>query len=64
MTEEGKEILSIYKEEFENYKNFLDLNYWFDDVKFNKSKNKLESSKLQTEVSIISTIIPIIPPYF
>ena len=30
MTEEGKEILSIYKEEFENYKNFLDLNYWFD----------------------------------
>ena len=57
MTEEGKEILSIYKEEFENYKNFLDLNYWFDDVKFNKSKNKLESSKLQTEVSIISTII-------
>ena len=57
MTEEGKEILSIYKEEFENYKNFIDLNYWFDDVKFNKSKNKLESSKLQTEVSIISTII-------
>lgn len=56
MTEEGKIILSMYKEEFENYKNFLDLNYWFDDVKYNKTKNKLESSKLQTEVSIISTI--------
>jgi hypothetical protein len=57
MNEDSKILLSIYKEEFENYKNFIDSNYWHDNVKINLKNGKRESSKLTTEVSIIDTII-------
>lgn len=57
MKEETKILLEIHKEEFENYKRYLDANDWFDDVYFNERKNKLESSRLNTESSIIETII-------
>lgn len=57
MTEESKILLDIHEEEFNNYKSFIDTNNWFDDVWYNPKKNKLESPKLNTEVSIIDTII-------
>ena len=57
MNPESKILLDIHKEEFENYKKYIDSNNWFDDVFFNTKKGKLESSKLNTEVSIIETII-------
>ena len=57
MNNETKILLDEYKEEFKNYKAYLDANNWFDDVYFNERKGKLESTKLNTEVSIIDTII-------
>lgn len=57
MTEESKILLEIHKEEFESYKVFIDGNNWFDDVKYNSRKRKLESRKLNAETSIIDTII-------
>lgn len=57
MNEESKILLDIHEEEFKNYKSFIDSNNWYDDVYFNTRKGKLESSKLNTEVSIIETII-------
>lgn len=57
MKPEVKILLDEHKNEFNNYKVFLDANDWFDDVEFNNRSGKLESSKLKTETSIIDTII-------
>jgi hypothetical protein len=57
MTEESKILLEVHEEEFKNYKSFIDTNNWFDDVRYNPRKKKLESSLLNTEASIIDTII-------
>src|SRR5690606_2445100 len=45
-----------YEEEFKNYKSYMDSNNWFDDVYESKNR-KLESTKLNTEISIVDTII-------
>lgn len=50
-------LLKEYKAEYKHYKEFIDNNEWFDDVYANVRTGKLESTKLSTEVSIISTII-------
>lgn len=50
-------LLKEYKTEYQNYKNFIDSNEWYDDVFLNTRNNKYESSKLSTEVSIIDTIV-------
>lgn len=57
MKTESKILLDEYINEFKNYKSYLDTNTWFDDVYFNERKGKLESTKLNTENSIIDTII-------
>ena len=49
-------LLKEYKEEFKSYKNYLDNNNWFDDIREDKSGN-LISNKLNTEISIVSTIL-------
>lgn len=56
MRVETEILLKEYKEEFKNYKNYLDANNWFDDIKEDKNGN-LFSNKLNTELSIISTIL-------
>ena len=38
MNTESKILLDIHKEEFENYKKYIDSNNWFDDVFFNTKK--------------------------
>lgn len=57
MTEQSKILLEVHEEEFKNYKKFIDKNNWFDDIHYNSRKGRLESPKLNTEVSIIDTII-------
>ena len=57
MNPETKILLTEYEEEFKNYKNYIDSNNWYDDVFLNSRNNKLESTKLNTETSIIETII-------
>lgn len=57
MTEESKILLEVHQEEFKNYKEFIDANNWYDDIYYNPRKGKLESKKLNTEVSIIDTIV-------
>ena len=57
MRPETKSLLEDHKQEFQNYKKFLDKNNWQDDVYENAQTGKLESAKLKTEISIIKTII-------
>ena len=57
MRPETKSLLEDHKQEFQNYKKFLDKNNWQDDVYENTQTGKLESAKLKTEISIIKTII-------
>lgn len=57
MNDDTKILLDIYKDEFKNYKTFLDNNQWTDDIIYNSKSNKLESNKLNTEISIIDTIV-------
>ena len=56
MKVETEILLKEYKEEFKNYKNYLDANNWFDDIQEDKNGN-LYSNKLNTELSIVSTIL-------
>lgn len=56
MTEETKILLEVHKEEFESYKEFIDANNWYENVGVNM-RGKMESPKLNTEASIIDTII-------
>ena len=57
MTNESSILLEEFQSEFKNYKNYLDSNDWHDDVYTNYKTGKIESPKLDTEVSIISTIL-------
>lgn len=57
MNDDTKILLDIYKNEFKNYKIFLDNNEWIEDITYNSKSNKLESNKLNTEISIIDTIV-------
>lgn len=57
MNPDTKILLTEYEQEFKNYKSYIDTNNWFDDVFLNSRNNKLESTKLSTETSIIETII-------
>ena len=41
MNPESKILLDIHKEEFENYKKYIDSNNWFDDVFFNTKKGNI-----------------------
>lgn len=56
MKTETKILLDEYKEEYKNYKNYLDSNNWFDDIAEDRNGN-LYSNKLNTELSIVSTIL-------
>lgn len=56
MRPETKILLEEYKKEFKSYKEFLDKNDWIDDVSPN-DKGVLYSEKLNTELSIVSTIL-------
>ncbi|MDR1019013.1 MAG: hypothetical protein LBM02_09985 [Lachnospiraceae bacterium] len=56
MQKETEILLKEYKEEFENYKNYLDSNNWIDDISEDKNGN-LYSDKLNVELSIVSTVI-------
>lgn len=56
MTKDTELLLKEYKKEYRNYKNFIDSNEWFEDVRVGPD-GKLGSSKLSTEISIIDTII-------
>ena len=57
MQEETKLLLQVYNEEFKNYKSFIDSNDWNSNISINTRTGKKESNKLNTEVSIIDTII-------
>ena len=56
MKTETKILLEEYREEFKSYKNYIDKNNWFDDIKEDKSGN-MYSNKLNTELSMVSTIL-------
>lgn len=56
MKVETKVLLEEYKKEFKSYKEFLNDNHWIDDVSPN-DKGVLYSEKLNTELSIVSTIL-------
>lgn len=56
MKTETKILLEEYKEEFKSYKNYIDKNNWFDDIKEDKSGN-MYSNKLNTELAMVSTIL-------
>lgn len=57
MTKDSELLLKEYKNEYKNYKSFIDNNEWYYDVFPNKTSGKLQSLKLNTETSIIDTII-------
>ena len=56
MKAETKILLEEYKEEFKSYQNYIDQNNWFDDI-VEDAKGNLYSNKLNTELSIVSTIL-------
>ena len=56
MKQETKILLEEYKSEFKSYKSFLDKNDWINDVNTN-NKGNLESGKLNTELSVVKTIL-------
>lgn len=57
MNPETKILLEEYNSEFKNYKSHIANNSWLFDVYYDPKKNKLGSSKLDLEISIIETII-------
>ena len=56
MKPETKILLEEYEEEFKSYKNYLDTNDWIHDIQEDK-QGTLFSTKLNTELSIVSTIL-------
>lgn len=57
MNPESKILLEEYNSEFKKYKSHIAGNSWLFDVRYDPKKNKLQSSKLDLEISIIDTIL-------
>lgn len=56
MKDESKLLLEEYKKEFKSYKDYIDISPWMDDIEIHSTKG-LYSNKLNTEISLIETIL-------